>query len=215
MSNAEPWHHFPSFELLFQRANDIPLLYLTLLRLSENVGGNAGLQGIRAAIQRSSDLDREVVALLEEVNWRPNLVGAAAVALGAASSRTLAALWAAADQGSWVSPQLAAVASMADSQFLERARTRIEQGCPLSSNRLGQLSPAELHSSAGPGGARTRSAKFFSALVTLVEKSGSAPDWLATALARKDLQALLADDVDDGGRIALAWHERINRATAT
>jgi hypothetical protein len=70
-------------------------------------------------------------ALLSGPDWRLHLVGAVAHLLDQAGRLDRHPLWHAIDTGSWVTPQLVAAAALRDEQFAMKARTRIEQGCPI------------------------------------------------------------------------------------
>lgn len=83
------------------------------------------LNGLVTAIRSSADAESSLLALLEK-DWRKELVGAVG-ALVTPSPRLVAAIWAAFDRGSWVSPQLAAVLRRIDPDFMERARRGIDE----------------------------------------------------------------------------------------
>jgi hypothetical protein len=69
--------------------------------------------------------------LFAELNWRPHLVGAIALLLGAGRAAEIGALWRAIDRGSWVGPLLVVTADFRDPEFPSAARTRIAGRCPL------------------------------------------------------------------------------------
>jgi len=98
---------FPAFEPLFTAYAPVPL-YLELLNL--NRGSEDATALLRKLLAENSDLTPQIIALLDESNWRPQLVGASAIGLGSANEPSLTALWRAFDSGSRVSPQLAAIA---------------------------------------------------------------------------------------------------------
>jgi hypothetical protein len=210
MENAP---RFPSFLGMFSAdtVDRIPM-YLRLLKFRALPHGSEAVRAVCAALQKSPEPESEVLALLAEDNWRPHLVGATCVAFELASQATLDALWRAADRGSWVSPQLAAVAHVKDPGFKERAKLRMDAGCPLISSALESMSPVARHSQAGPAGVQERSAKLFSALLSLLDTSPAPPEWLETLKQRPDVQELLARDVDHGGGIAVKWRSELIQA---
>jgi len=199
----DPAKKFPCFSRLFGVSNSgkVPL-YLTLLR--PGAEASEAVDRIRDALNSSGALT-EIVALLQDVNWRAQLVGAVALLVGERKPELLKALWDAADQGSWVSPQLAAVASMVDSEFEEHARRRLEARCPINSSRLVGLDWAHRHFAAGPESVSTHSAKLLSALVALTQVRLGDVDWLKQLRKADDVQGMLRTDIDNGGAIAEAW----------
>jgi len=213
VTNFASEHGFPTFASLFQRADGIRVsLYLTLLNLCTLSEARIALAATRRAIAESPDVTGEISALFREYNWRPQLVGAAAIVLGAENSQTLAELWLAFDSGSWVSPQLAVVARRCDPDFEAAARTRIENGCPIRTNRLASLDWATRHSAAGPGSFASHSAKALAALIAMCSQlPGLAePDsWLQQTLADTAVQEILKRDMDGGAEIAKEWDESI------
>jgi hypothetical protein len=195
---------FRSFASLFAKGQTVSVpLYLTLLRLSDDA--TEALRNIRSAIRASPRLQDEVSALFENPNWRPQLVGGVALLLGAATPTTLDALWRAVDAGSWASPQLVAVASTIDTQFVSHARDRIVARCPIFGERLTRMPWPERHSAAGPESIMQHSAKLFAALVGLVELNQERPDWLTQELAKSDAQALLGTDQGSSRSLAPKW----------
>ena len=110
-----PFDAFPSFAPLFGSGAQTPVrLYLELLSVMPDA--RHAVAAIREAGRQSGPhLDAEIVALLTELNWRPQLVGGVAVLVFGANDERLSALWAALGRPCWVSPQLAAVASLSES----------------------------------------------------------------------------------------------------
>ena len=176
---------------------------MTLLNLNDDA--TVALREIRSAIRGSPHLQDEVIALFENPNWRPQLVGGVALLLGAATPTTLDALWRAVDAGSWASPQLVGVASTVDTQFVSHAMERIIARCPIVAERLDRMPWPERHSAAGPESIIQHSAKLFAALVGVVELSQERPDWLTQELAKSDAQALLATDQGGSRSLAPKW----------
>jgi hypothetical protein len=94
-------------------------------RVEDSIGNARGIEEGRAG------LAVWMARLFEEVNWRPHLVGAIALLLGAGRAAEIGALWRAIDRGSWVGPQLVVTAYFRDPEFASAARTRIAGRCPL------------------------------------------------------------------------------------
>ncbi|HEY3356002.1 MAG TPA: hypothetical protein VGQ83_22305, partial [Polyangia bacterium] len=114
--------------------------YLRMLHLTGEDGDRAVafVREVLAAYPPDA-LEEEAVALLDEANWRFHLVAAVAVVLGLRSPRLDAAVWEAFDRGSWVAPQLAATALIADADFAARARVRLDAAAGLGAKAAGAL----------------------------------------------------------------------------
>lgn len=193
--------HFPSFSPIFEAGT----LYLAFLHLhgSELPAAFAFVRNACASSVRPAN---EIKSLLEEVGWREHLVAAAAILTNKDLVNEVADdLWRTFDTGSWVSPQLAVVASLRDPQFAVKARVRIRSGCPQDTKSLDALLPLERHVVEGPASTVERSAKSLSALVYLVGLSLEDKGWLTQELQRDETRCLLAQDADFGGRIAENW----------
>ena len=203
-SNGSPFPKFPIFQPMFERAEDVPIpLHLTLLNLGK--GSEVAVAALERLMGTDADLTPQVVALLADFNWRPQLVGAVAMGLGAANEESRDALWRAFDSGSWVSPQLAAIAFLVDEDFEARSRLRIEAGCPINLDRLQGLDWVVRHSAAGPGNSASHSSKALSALAGLCQRLPSTHFWLEPILLRDEIQQSIQSDYDGGGRIATGW----------
>jgi hypothetical protein len=129
-----------------------------------------------------------------------------AVLVFGANDERLAALWAALGRPCWVSPQLAAVASLSDPAFERNARERIGrrgrldmQGARAAFSSLtGSPAPS-------PRNGVVNSPELVSALVRLLERR-------ATVLAEhpafdlaSNIREIIDSDVDGGGGIAERW----------
>jgi hypothetical protein len=147
--------------------------------------------------------DAALHALLGQIDWRPHLVAAVALLLVEDPRPFLADLWSAVRAGSWVSPQLLAVAAVRDPNFLTMAAARETEGFVVRPP-IG-LTPAERHSATGPASVPRRSAKELSALVALCDATSQGAAWAAHVRAEPELQRLIAADVDRGGDIATRW----------
>ena len=204
MTDGSPFPKFPISQPMFERAEDVPVpLHLTLLNLGS--GSEIAITILRRILEGDTELTPQVVALLADFNWRPHLVGAVAMGLGAANEMSRDALWRAFDSGSWVSPQLAAIAFLVDEDFEARSRLRIEAGCPINLDRLRGLDWVVRHSAAGPGNAASHSSKALSALAGLCQRLPETHVWLEPLLSREETQHSLKSDYDDGGLIATGW----------
>lgn len=102
----------------------------------------------------------------------------AAMGLGAANEESRDALWRAFDSGSWVSPQLVAVAFLVDENFEDRSRQRIEAGCRINCELLEGLDWLARHSAAGRGSFASHSSKALSALADLCQRLPATYAWL-------------------------------------
>jgi hypothetical protein len=212
---------FPSFAPLFDTAPaqgvDIPL-YLALLNHPSSTYARVTMRAVADAVAVSPDSNREVISLFAEVNWRPHLVGAMALLLGAkgldgvegtVTPDTLAALWGAFDGASWVSPQLAVTALLCDPAFEEHARVRVEAGCPINTDRLAGLDWVSRHSAAGPGSFAHHSSKALTALVTVCKRLSSAEPWLDRALADAAIQKIMEADLDRSDSLVNYWFKSV------
>ena len=190
---------FGVFAPVFESAHG----YLALLHLNDTdcVDAVRRVRVCAAADVGSADL----LGLLEEVNWRPTLVAAVAALFGPYDVRIVQGLWRRFDAGCWVTPQLAVVLSRVDPEFVPEARRRLEAGCRLEAPGLEAMSMAERHSAEGPAGAAERCAKAAAALQAVLCGLVPVPAWLAAVLGAPGHQALVASDMDGGGRIALEW----------
>jgi hypothetical protein len=95
-----------------------------------HLSNRQALLHLEAGVDATADLNAELGALLKERNWRLHLVAAAAVVLGGANERTLAALWELLDRRSWCHPQLTVALLLRDPAFEDRARARMRTASP-------------------------------------------------------------------------------------
>jgi hypothetical protein len=113
--------------------------------------------------------------------------------------------------GSWVTAQICSTLSVVDPDFLQRARLRLEGGCPLDISELRAMTPIERHSAAGPAGSVERSAKAANALMLLVRMISPRQKWIDDLQDSRALQKLLSEDDDAADQIADQW---LNKARA-
>jgi len=72
--------NYSAFQPLFEGVDGVPVpLYLTLLDLGD--GCEVALAQVRRILEGNADLTAQVVALLDGFDWRPHLVGAAAMGM--------------------------------------------------------------------------------------------------------------------------------------
>ena len=171
-------------------------------------------RGLEAAIvvrdvALSGDTEEFVLRMLRDINWRPNMVAAVSTYYRAYPS-TITQMWAALDAGSWVTPQLAVVLSIRDTEFTRQAIARLNRGCPVSDDPEYRVETAAAqHSAQGPAGSQGRSAKSASSLFAILQAdSPDEPNTIALA-DDADLQRLIANDVDRGGAIAISWRDKL------
>jgi hypothetical protein len=203
---------FGPFEPAFD-SSSLPVPgYLCLLAPASPAETLVVIDRIRAGLEEPGR-DPTLHALLRDVDWRPHLVAAVALLLIDAPQPFLADLWSAVRAGSWVSPQLLAVASVRDNDFLTiaaaREAERFEVRAPAG------LTPLERHSATGPATDPQRSAKEASAILALCELTATGTAWAARVRDEPDLRRLLANDLDSGGEIATRWLTDIRQVLAT
>jgi hypothetical protein len=155
----------------------------------------------------ADDAVRGVDALFASPDWRPHLIGAAALILDAGRRLDPSSMWKAVDAGSWVTPQLVTTAYLVDPSFADRVRERIDAKCAVAvpSN----LSPTERHRATGPATPEQRSAKLLASLVRIGMLAPALTGWLRTAASRPELAALQAADRDKSGNIAENWLKNV------
>ena len=177
--------------------------YLPLLNLHRPDDAVSALRKIVST--RAPGLEANILALLDPIaGWRPQLVGAAAMVAGAASRKTVDALWVALAEPSFVSPQLAVAAYLLDPDFEAHARSRIANGCRVEPKRLREKFPDQ-EWPASPD------AKQLAAMIALCGRLPRAA-WLAEMSASAELRSILDEARDDGSGIALAWLEKASQA---
>ncbi len=202
---------YQSFAPLFAHNEQRVPPYLHLLNLMP--GADASLMLVQQGISISRDRVGEILKLLNENDWRPHLVAACAIALGVNDTQVLDAAWMRFDEGSWVSPQLAVAAFIADSGFAQNVRGRIEARCPIQVRRSWSLGSMVRHVAMGPSGDYNRSCKALGALLGLASRMPLLQPWAEDQMSTPDVEQMLRDDWDDGFRLAPRWLDTL-RATA-
>ncbi len=101
-------------------------LYLKLMSNPTELAARA----VEGVAWGTLDLDAEVVAAIEQENWRPTVVGCSLACLATdrivSIDRVREAAWKTLARGSWASPQLAATCALLDPSFATRARGLLE-----------------------------------------------------------------------------------------
>lgn len=134
------------------------IAYLRLLHLDGPEATEAVSLVVKCCASVSNPYE-DTCRFLRQGYWRPHLVSAVAVATLAPDAQANRDLWAAIDSGSWVTPQLAAVAFLRDPMFASQAWERLQAGGRVGTSRSAGLTVPERHVSTGPGGAVELSAK--------------------------------------------------------
>jgi hypothetical protein len=121
----DPLKGCPTFKPLFDEGS---VLSYELLYLDLEEACREAIRRVRSAVEASPHLDDELVALLSTpMGWKLEIVGLVGLLMVGTRAGPLEALWDAFDANSWVTPQLAAGASMIDPEFRAKARLRIER----------------------------------------------------------------------------------------
>lgn len=201
---------FPTFAPLFERVIGVSVSpYLSRLSLYPQGDSRVAVLAVRRAVAESPAPTSEIVALLADSDWRPQLIGAGAILTGVRDSETLHALWEALDHGSWASPQLAATAFICDPAFERHARSRIMAGCPINTEMLGGVDSATHHSEESPISSAVHSGKTLASLVGMCRRLPSGARWLENLIAGEDVREIFQGSTDGGEQIAPGWYEGI------
>jgi hypothetical protein len=201
---------FGTFEPIFGEGAP----YLALLNLSSPDVPKVVARVIHLA-QAAPEPYQEIEILLDDRNWRPHLVGAVALASLPYNQSALAKLWRAVDAGSWVTPQLVAIAYLRDPNFKHEALSRLQNLCPLNLESLLSMTPIERHSAAGPAGGRHRSAKTAASLRELLKNARDLTDQEIAVMESPEVKKLAEDDFDASGEIAREWLADIKELVTT
>lgn len=191
---------FGSFKQVFEEDHH----YLSLLNLIDPEGRKA-IEAVKEAVSKSADIEKELLQLLADTNWRCHLPAIVSIAFIRPSEFLIRQIWNTFDSGSWVSPQIAAVLFLYDPLFLSRAEQRLLHQCPVA-NPPDYASPIHKHTEAGPADSYGRSCKAASALATLVRKTNDLE--ILRLVDREEVTCMIADDIDHGGEIAEKWLEK-------
>ncbi|HEY1012832.1 MAG TPA: hypothetical protein VGE07_09035 [Herpetosiphonaceae bacterium] len=196
---------YPSFLPLFRsppERGSPP--YLAFLNITSSAP--AALRGVVAALGRSPSPGDEIRALLDDLDWRAHLVGGMAlIASLRRDGPALDALWRAFDEGSWVSPQLAAIASILDPRFADQARERILRRCQGVPDRSSDAGMLLRHTASGPNSFYHRECKALAALIAAARCLPELRVWAEEQGREPDARRMLRADPDRGGAIVSYW----------
>jgi hypothetical protein len=204
-----PFPEFGPFASVFEKEElEVPG-YLKLLHLGGD-GNQAVIDRIERAF-RVGDPRPWVTNLLQEPNWRPNLVGAVAFLFDDNEMLDRGLLWHAIDVGSWVTPQLVVTAYFTDTNFSSEVRDRVDKKCPVKTPT--NLTPVERHSATGPAGTFGRRAKMLASLLTISSMTSSLKEWAETFRNMQEMQDLLKEDAtwDGSDRITASWLDAVSK----
>jgi len=179
--------------------------YLQLL----NCHGS-GVDVVLDRIQIALSTDRPqawIDGIFADPNWRPHLVGAAALLLDERRVLNCSPMWEAIDRGSWVTPQLVATAYLTDPAFQDHVSRRLENRCEVSVPT--GLHPLAQHTATGPANRVQRSAKLLSSLMSIGRRVPSLGPVVDRFSRDPDTRTLLEQDIDMSGQLAVAWCERV------
>jgi hypothetical protein len=189
------------------------LSYLSLLNLNDEKEVTEVIRQIHSSCHSSIHDDDDAIynavrILLEQRDWRMHLVAAVAVYLCEnVMPLLIEATWEAFDNDSWVTPQLAVILSLVDTQFHVAAIERLKQNYILHQEQQ-QLDDEELEDRNLYR--RYINYKALDSLVQLLKIDGyhadSTPDEFAT-LSNFVLKVTDPDDAN-GGQIAVGWRRR-------
>lgn len=211
-SRDEMLDAFGPFAVIFEPIGDDSTPYLSLLHLHHDRVAN--VIALISDAANSDDSESSIVSLLQDVDWRPHLVGAVANYFRKFDSAT-AQIWRAVDSGSWVTPQLLAILSLIDEDFLAHSIGRLTSGCPLSNDPDYSVEePLERHVAQGPSGSVHRSSKAAASLLTLLQIDSADDERVQEIERNGDLQDLIATDVDQSGDVATSWREKLLKLVA-
>lgn len=82
---------------------------------------------LRKVVKDNSSLEKDVLNLLADSKWSAHLVAVTSLLIAKdCSPRIIAAMWQTMDSGSWAIPQIAAVLSIVDPEFFEKAKVYLK-----------------------------------------------------------------------------------------
>lgn len=190
-------------QLLFKKQPGTIGSYLRLL--NPRADAITVIDEIRGAIAASGpELHQSLTAMLRELNWRPQIVAATAMLIDR-DVECLPELWRAIYRPCWVSPQLTAVASRLDPNFLYRAKVWFEGGCQMQIDEALRLTAADRHSALGPSSLNEHAAKVAASLAGLCWLDAPTAKWLVQLLKEEWLRELMRRDLANCGEIAVRW----------
>lgn len=156
-------------------------------------------------IYETADPFPDIYRLLDDADWRANIVGAVGLLLAPTDQGALQRLWKCIDEGTWASPQLAVAAALRDPDFAEKARARLINRCPIRPGRLYKAEELELSPGDAPDDDLRYNAKLAGALVRICELRFGPTSWLADIKRSPEIATFIANETGDGAQIAEAW----------
>lgn len=169
---------------------------------------------LRKVVKDNSSLEKDVLNLLSDSKWSAHLVAVTSLLIAKdCSPRIITAMWKTMDSGSWAIPQIAAVLSVVDAEFFEKAKENLKN----PTQNIQPTFPEELQhffDTASPvqlaKNYKNRS-KVISALAALY---GSARGH-QSFLEHKEVQKMINDGGNKKiGRIAVEWLRNAKRLLA-
>ncbi len=187
-----------------------------LLNLYEDPLSTAALfRTVQDALRSIPHLTSKVHALIQDSNWRENLVAVGAIFVSPIlrDPHTLSLAWQCFDRGSWVTPQWAALLSIFDPQFLLKARQRLLFSRMILGIGAREIGPFGEEGEAHPTAELRLGSKSIAALFRLYQAHPHADLALLSRLEQTPLPAFLLEEslIDNGGMLAHNW---VRRATA-
>ena len=187
--------------------------FMPLLNLFPEEFAEKSLCLVKGIVDSAPEPDTEIVSLFEQINWQFHLPAAVATLMSVRQMTLIQSLWNAFDHGSWVMPQLAVIASLADGEFSANAKHRITNLCPVDSPD--GLSSFENHLLRGPANDVQRSAKGVNSLLALCATQPDLEDWCKEISASGPVADLSKQDIDSSAHIAISWLDRLTAKFAT
>jgi hypothetical protein len=172
--------------------------YLPLLSLTDR-DAKLKVRTVLSCLGAPERAHGDISPLFDGLNWRPHLVGAVALAKYGYERDVFRKVWEAIDHGSWVTPQLVAVAFWHDPEFAARAVERLSNLNPEPTPAPIDLKPEE------HAGLLHLSPKAAASMVRLLSTLPVMP----AALESPEMRRLLLEDYDGAGTIAEEWLKRL------
>jgi hypothetical protein len=196
---------FGPFQVAFRAQTGSVAHYLRLLNLGQ--GAAESINAVRRAAGRRG-AERRVIDMLRDRNWRPHLVAIVA-AFETRPTDALAECWRALDRGSWVAPQIAAVLSIIDADFLSNSLVRLRAGCPLVLDSTDEFDSRVLAlASQEPGRPDFQTAKNSASLLALLALDHRDDEGVLSLTSDAVLADLIRRDVDKSAEICIGWRTR-------
>jgi hypothetical protein len=139
------------------------------------------------------DINEGIRQLIKSDDWRPHIVGSISILSFDSQRRNgfIDLLWDRLSRGSWTSPQILAVLSIIDKDFISKANKIINEGFTVN---YSQLTPIEHHVSRGGTSVKEASAKVVAVINFLLNKI-----------------VIDSVDSDQGALISKTWTESLTK----